>query len=80
MGEKNLLSPRVSEVSMLYLTFIPLDTLDQRLSLALILQNFQDKEENLESFQNYLASSGNGGQAGDGDIKYNKNVETIQFS
>ena len=41
---------------------------------------FQDREENLESFKNYLASSDNGGQAGNGDINYNKNVETIQFS
>ncbi|EJK48096.1 hypothetical protein THAOC_33136, partial [Thalassiosira oceanica] len=41
---------------------------------------FQDREENLEAFKNYLASSGNGGQAGNGDINYNKNAETIQFS
>lgn len=41
---------------------------------------FQDREENLESFENYLASSGNEGQAGNGGINYNKNVETIQFS
>ena len=35
---------------------------------------FQDREENLESFQNYL------GSGGDDKINYNKNVETIQFS
>ena len=38
---------------------------------------FQDREDNLQSFQDYLGSEG---QAGDGEINYNNNVETIQFS